>query len=148
MFEQDGKSPLFGSAGTITPKGIKQGGLNDCWFMAGVTALAENPERLNNVIHVNSRKSYNYQGIFRYYFWVKDKWVPINIDDRLPARHYYSNSDKYFTTIFGGKSNSGAWWMPLFEKAYAKLNGNYNRLQWGTGAESLRMLTNKPVFFF
>jgi len=32
------------------------------------------------------------------------------------------------------------------EKAYAKLNGNYDRTVGGSGYESLRMLTGKPVF--
>jgi len=38
--------------------------------------------------------------------------------------------------------------MPLLEKAYAKFNGNYDRLAWGSGFESLRQLSNKPVFLF
>jgi hypothetical protein len=38
--------------------------------------------------------------------------------------------------------------MPLLEKAYSKLNGNYERIEGGSGFESLRMLTNKPTFFF
>lgn len=32
------------------------------------------------------------------------------------------------------------------EKAFAKLNQNYDRIQGGSGYESLRMLTNMPVF--
>jgi len=36
----------------------------------------------------------------------------------------------------------------LFEKAYAKLNGNYDRIEWGFGTESLRQLSGMPVFFF
>jgi len=36
--------------------------------------------------------------------------------------------------------------MPLFEKAFAKLNGNYDRTVGGSGYESLRMLSGKPVF--
>mgnify|MGYP000288672898 CR=1 FL=1 len=38
---------LKGTQGLFAPTGIKQGGLGDCWFLAGVTALAEDPERLN-----------------------------------------------------------------------------------------------------
>ena len=72
---------MYGPSGNMTPHGIKQGTLSDCWFMASATALVENPERLNFVIHTNSRDTYNNQGIFRYYFWVKDKWYGINIDD-------------------------------------------------------------------
>lgn len=38
--------------------------------------------------------------------------------------------------------------MPLLEKSFAKLFGSYERIESGTGYESLRMLTNKPVFMF
>ena len=38
--------------------------------------------------------------------------------------------------------------MPLFEKAYSKLNGNYDRIEYGYGYESLRILSAKPVFFY
>lgn len=132
----------------LAPRGIVQGSLSDCWFLAGSTALIETPGRLDNAIHKNSRDAYNFQGIFRYYFWVQDEWVGINIDDRLPIRYKYSNSEDYFDTFFAGRSVKGAWWMPLFEKAYSKLNGDYARIEWGSGFESLRMLSNKPVFYY
>ena len=38
--------------------------------------------------------------------------------------------------------------MPLLEKAYAKLNQNYDRLFSGWGGESMRALTGKPVAIF
>jgi len=38
--------------------------------------------------------------------------------------------------------------MPLLEKAYAKFHGNYDRIGWGSGFESLRQLTHKPVFYY
>jgi hypothetical protein len=42
-------------------------------------------------------------------------------------------------------STNGAWWMPLLEKAYAKLHLNYDRIVGGSGAEGLRTLTGMPV---
>jgi len=73
--------------------------------------------------------------------------VAINIDDRLPTRYKYSNSVTDFVPYGAGKSTHGAWWMPLLEKAFAKLNGNYDRTEGGSGFEVLRQLTNKPVFY-
>lgn len=129
---------LMGKFNSFRPTGIKQGGLADCWFLAGAAATAEVPSRLNRNVHVNSRQQYNGQGIFRYFFFVQGDKIPINIDDRLPAAFKYSNSDKYFRPAFADKSNFGAWWMPLLEKAYAKFQGNYDRMEWGSGFESLR----------
>jgi hypothetical protein len=100
------------------------------------------------VVHKNSRQNYNPTGVFRYFFWVKDKWVAINVDDQLPAAYKYSNSKDYYRPFGADRSTFGAWWMPLFEKAYSKLNGNYDRIEWGSGYESLRQLSARPVFFY
>lgn len=72
----------------------------------------------------------------------------MNIDDRLPVKYKYTNSKDYFTPWAADRSLHGAWWMPLLEKAYAKFNGNYDRIAWGSGFESLRQLTNKPIFMY
>lgn len=44
------------------------------------------------------------------------------------------------------QSVNGAWWMPLLEKAYAKLNQNYDRIIAGNGAEGLKHLSGMPTF--
>jgi len=60
----------------------------------------------------------------------------------------YSNSKDYFAPFGARRSTYKAWWMPLLEKAYSKLNGNFDRIEWGSGYESLRQLSARPVFFF
>jgi hypothetical protein len=59
-FYPDETPLLKGSLGAFTPQGIKQGGLSDCWFLAGITAIAENPDRMNSIVHYNSRQNYNH----------------------------------------------------------------------------------------
>ena len=44
------------------------------------------------------------------------------------------------------KSNPGAWWMPLMEKAYAKIHVNYENLIAGSPLEAMRILTGMPTF--
>lgn len=70
-----------------------------------------------------------------------DKWVGVNVDDRVPSYNYGPDFRPYFT----GASQSGAWWMPLMEKAYAKIHMNYDRIVAGSGIEGLRALTGMPV---
>ena len=76
---------LFGSLGQPLPYGVKQGQLGDCWFLAAASAVSEEPDRMKNVI-VNT--DYSKNGIFRFNFWVIDKWVSVNVDDRLPVRSW------------------------------------------------------------
>ena len=42
-------------------------------------------------------------------------------------------------------SPNGAWWLPILEKAYAKLNVNYGNLNGGSPMQSLRELSGQPV---
>jgi hypothetical protein len=43
---------LWGSKG-VSPAGVRQGGLGDCWFMAAASAVAEYPNRIKNVFTNN-----------------------------------------------------------------------------------------------
>lgn len=49
--------------------------------------------------------------------------------------------------MFARKSKNGAYWLPLLEKAYAKLDQNYERLSGGMPYESLRTMTNMPTTY-
>lgn len=101
--------------------------------------MAEVPDRILNDMY---NRQYNSHGAFRFYFWVNGDWVGVNIDDRLPSVHQYGKVYRPWATH---PSALGAWWMPLLEKAYAKLNMNYDRISAGNGIEGLRALTGKPV---
>ena len=90
------------------------------------------------------KKGYSKNGIFRFRFYVKNRWYGINIDDRLPSRSWGSSFIPWATQ----PSKNGAWWMPLLEKAYAKLNQNYERLTGGNGHEAFRTLTGMPTAYF
>ena len=130
-------TPNFWGAKGIQPNGVRQGSVGDCWFLASASALAEVPERVKRVVW---NDSYDKNGAFRFNFWVKNKWHGVNIDDRLPANW----SGKPYST---GRSLNGAWWMPLMEKAYAKLDQNYERIIGGMGYEGLRTLTGMPTVY-
>lgn len=134
----DSKSSLWGSTGKPQPDGVAQRGLGDCWFLAAASAIAEQPERIQRVVW---NDKLNKHGAYRFYFWVKDSWHGVNIDDRLPVRSWGSGWRTFATT----RSMQGAWWMPLMEKAYAKLDQNYERIIAGMGYEGLRTLTAMPV---
>lgn len=47
--------------------------------------------------------------------------------------------------INSSTSPNGAWWLVILEKAYAKMNVNYDNLNGGTPTQSFRDLTGMPV---
>ena len=133
---------LMGKYGKPIPTGVDQGRFGDCWFLAATASLAEVPDRLLRVMA--EKKTYNKKGIFRFRFYVQNQWYGINIDDRLSSvRHGHG-----FRPFATQRSVNGAWWMPLLEKAYAKLNQNYERLHAGYDHEAFRTLTGMPVKSF
>jgi len=60
------------------------------------------------------------------------------VDDRLPINDWGD-------PINARPSPNGAWWLPILEKAYAKMNVNYANLNGGTPIQAFRELTNMPV---
>jgi hypothetical protein len=60
-------------------------------------------------------------------FYKKGKPVKEVVDDRLPVRTWGTG----FLPVNSKKSPYGAWWLPILEKAYAKLHSNYANLQSG-----------------
>jgi hypothetical protein len=57
----------------------------------------------------------------------KGKPVKEVVDDRLPVKSWGNG----FKPVNSGKSPYDAWWLPILEKAYAKLHSNYANLNGG-----------------
>lgn len=70
--------------------------------------------------------------------YMNAKKYTFNIDDRFPV-------DIKGKTLLAARSPNGAWWLPLLEKAFAKLNVNYMHLDGGFQQQALRALTGMPV---
>ena len=64
--------------------------------------------------------------------------MQVVIDDRVPVT-------KYGSPAFARPSKNGAWWVPILEKAYSKLNMNYLGISGGFDKEAYRALTGMPV---
>ncbi|KAG8445003.1 hypothetical protein GDO86_009953 [Hymenochirus boettgeri] len=70
-------------------------------------------------------------------FWRFGRWVEVTIDDNLPC---LGNQ-----LCFAHCQDQGAFWLPLLEKAYAKLHGCYEALWAGQVADALVDLTGGLV---
>ncbi|XP_055981756.1 calpain-13 [Sorex fumeus] len=116
---------------------IQQGMAGDCWFLAALGSLTQNPEYLQKILMEQSF-SYNYAGIFRFRFWQCGQWVEVVVDDRLPIldrRYLFVNT----------RCDNQEFWPCLLEKAYAKLRGSYLNLHYGYLPDALVDLTGGVV---
>lgn len=63
------------------PQDIIQGGLGDCYFLAGLAALAERPDRIWDLFLLHEKNEQNYFSMKMLY---RGKWRAIDIDDWIP----------------------------------------------------------------
>lgn len=119
--------------GKVEPNDIKQGYLGDCYFLAGLAALAERPDRIFNLFLLREKNELSYYSVKLLY---RGKWQIIDLDDSIPF---------VFSTPAFGRSIEGELWVILLEKAWAKLYGSYKQIEAGFPEEPLHDLTGAPI---
>ncbi|XP_064350277.1 calpain-13 [Camelus dromedarius] len=115
---------------------IRQGEAGDCWFLAALGSLTQNPQHLQRIL-ADQSFSHQYAGIFRFRFWQCGQWVEVVIDDRLPVLN-----EEY---LFVEPCNKQEFWPCLLEKAYAKFHGSYVNLHYGYLPDALMDLSGGVV---
>ncbi|XP_011369052.1 calpain-13 [Pteropus vampyrus] len=116
---------------------IQQGEAGDCWFLAALGSLTQNPKDLQKIL-MDQSFDHQYAGIFRFRFWRCGQWVEVVVDDRLPVIN-----KKYL--FVHPLSNNQEFWPCLLEKAYAKFHGSYLHLHYGYLPDALVDLTGGVV---
>lgn len=140
-YDEFPEAKLFGKdGGHITPGDIRQGYFGDCWWLGSVSALAEVPNRVENII-VNQENDPNAAGIYAFNLYALGMPITITVDDYLPIL----DSEEGLSTIGAHLGDDHSLWMPLLEKAFAKFVGNYYRTEGGLADEALSYLTNAPT---
>ncbi|XP_007470958.1 PREDICTED: calpain-13 [Lipotes vexillifer] len=115
---------------------IQQGEAGDCWFLAALGSLTQNPQHLQKIL-MDQSFSYQYAGIFHFPFWQCGQWVEVEIDDHLPVLN-----NEYF---FVNPRDKQEFWPSLLEKAYAKFHGSCVNLHCGCLPDALVDLTGGVV---
>ena len=105
----------------FSPGDVKQGELGDCWLLGAFLTLATNPDLLSNLIYHNGME-FGYC-VFR--FFKNGCWQFVVVDTMIP----YSPSTK--EPLYARCVDPQEFWVPLIEKAYAKLHGCYEILNGG-----------------
>jgi len=117
---------------------VVQGALGDCWFVSALSVIATSGTDF--IADCFLEKNIE-AGFYRIKFFKDGVWKIVEIDDRLPC----GMSGK---PLFGKCKSPDEFWVPLIEKAYAKLHGGYQELEGGSISDGLRDLTGEAVQTF
>lgn len=112
---------------------FEQGSLGDNYLLTMCAALASRGNIIPNIFH---QKKYTHEGIFALKVFVKGRPEEVTVDDLFPI---YNNQP-----AFAKPTTDGAWWLPILEKAFAKVHVNYEQISSGSHAEAAAFLTNSP----
>ena len=126
----EGTEPKMSKDGA-NPGDIRQGILGDCWFLGSLLVQSTNSELLQNLIYHDGIK----YGFAVFQFFKNGRWQHVMVDTRIP----YNPQTKL--PLYGRCDQLDEFWVPLMEKAYAKLHGTYEKLHGGSISESMVDLT-------
>ena len=124
---------LFEERENINISDIKQGNIDDCYFISSIIGLSKEP---NIIFNLFKTKEKNPNGFYEIIFFIEGKYQIIIIDDYLPV---FENNELCF-----GKSLKNEIWVSLLEKAWAKVNGGYANIIKGFAHHTLETLTGFP----
>lgn len=99
----------------FTVNDIYQGWLGNCYHIGAIMALTKNRELFEKIIPPDNTYRENMDlGAYHFRFWKLGYWYDCVIDDYLPTNNtfelLFSHNDVY----------PNEFWVPLFEKAFAK----------------------------
>jgi len=135
--------------GEARAEDVCQGGVGNCWMAGALSCVACKPELINKVFET---KDYNPNGAYQLQLCHAGEWRRILIDDLLPTSQlfegYLDGTHVYYSR--GGNlcylhCARRQLWVPLVEKAAAKLFGCYQGLSGGTFGEALALFTGFPI---
>jgi hypothetical protein len=89
-------------------------------------------------------QNYDCQGIIALNVWIRGIPTTLTIDDYIP----FKSNTAVPSLLFAYPGYDGSLWAPLLEKAWAKVNGNYENINGGYPSETFRFLTNVPAYYY
>lgn len=119
---------------------VIQGELGDCYFLSCLDALATSPERIKQLL---GTKSANSTGAYEIRLFLHGEPISIMVDDYVPCK--VVGEDEAQIAFARLNNSSMNIWPILLEKAWAKLNLNYENIIEGNCSDAFEVLSPAPI---
>ncbi|KAF4986831.1 hypothetical protein FGRMN_10649 [Fusarium graminum] len=150
------ESPQFTIDG-FSSADIKQGAGGDCWWLAALATIAHRKDLMKKICVARDEEC----GVYGFVLYRDGEWISTVVDDNLYLRHkdFGEDSEVYDATgkkarLYKKQKQTGSeslyfakcedpneTWLPLLEKAYAKVHGDYQALDGGWAGTAVEDLT-------
>jgi hypothetical protein len=123
-------------------KDVQQGSIGDCYFLAAILACAHWSEQKGETLLKRALplSDFSSTGILPFTFFMSGHPTRFYVDDRLVM----DGTESSYTYTFANLGDDGSAWVNLYEKAWAKANGNYNHISGGDVGEVVNAITGAP----
>ncbi len=132
---------------TVELDDANQGGLNDCYFVAAMGAVANNnPKAIQDMIKDNGDGTYDvtlhlHQGFFSFLTGSEET---VTVTGNFPNKGTIENPELAYSKY----GNEKELWPMLIEKAYAQYKGGYDKIEFGNSGNAMQILTGESTTTF